>query len=72
MRVEIVNAMRAGAVREASGHRHGIPGMRERAQLTGGTLHADVAGERFRLVAEIPATAAAPDAPATTPSGRNA
>ncbi|MDR5700239.1 sensor histidine kinase [Agromyces aerolatus] len=72
VRVEIVNVMRAGAVREASGHRHGIPGMRERAQLTGGTLHADVAGERFRLVAEIPATAAAPDAPATAPSGRNA
>ncbi|WP_350346811.1 histidine kinase [Agromyces sp. G08B096] len=57
VRVEIVNAVRADASPEASGFRHGIPGMRERAQLTGGTLTADVDGDgRFRLVAWIPAT----------------
>jgi signal transduction histidine kinase len=82
VRVEIVNALRADAVREAPGHRHGIPGMRERAQLTGGTLRADVEGDRFRLVAEIPATPApapASSSPpasagltASAPPGRNA
>ncbi|QTX06081.1 sensor histidine kinase [Agromyces archimandritae] len=35
--------------------RHGIPGMRERAQLTGGTLHAEPAGGRFVVRARIPA-----------------
>lgn len=71
VRVEIVNALRDGALREASAHRHGIPGMRERAQLTGGTLHADVEGDRFRLVAEIPATAS-PDGLTTPTIGRTA
>lgn len=59
VRIEIVNVLRADEPREPSAHRHGIPGMRERAQLTGGTLSADVDGDRFRLVAEIPATATA-------------
>ncbi len=58
VRVQVVNALRADAVRETSGHRHGIPGMRERAQLAGGTLHAEVDGGLFRVVAEIPAMTA--------------
>lgn len=57
VRVDIVNTLRADADREVSGHRHGIPGMRERAQLTGGTLRVDVEQDRFRVVAEIPAGA---------------
>jgi signal transduction histidine kinase len=57
LRLEIVNALRADAPREASAHRHGIPGMRERAQLTGGSFTADVEGEdRFRVVATIPSS----------------
>lgn len=71
VRVEIVNELRPDSVREASAHRHGIPGMRERAQLTGGTLAADVDGERFRLVADIPATASSGGDPALT-TGRTA
>jgi signal transduction histidine kinase len=72
VRVEIVNDLRDGAVREASAHRHGIPGMRERAQLSGGTLHADVDGGRFRLVAEIPAVPSTAGAATATPTERTA
>ncbi len=56
--VDLVNQIPADAA--ASGgspaFRHGIPGMRERAQLAGGSFRAD-AGEdgRFRLHARIPA-----------------
>lgn len=35
--------------------RHGIPGMRERAQLAGGSLSIDADDARFRVVARIPA-----------------
>jgi signal transduction histidine kinase len=54
----LVNTMRsdAAAVDSAPAFRHGIPGMRERAQLAGGSLGAE-AGEdgMFRLTARIPA-----------------
>lgn len=62
--IRLENAMRAdAAAREPQGppgFRHGIPGMRERAQLAGGTFRAE-AGEdgRFRVHATIPAQAAA-------------
>ena len=40
--LEVVNAMRPdAATAESHGIRHGIPGMRERAQLAGGSLSAD-------------------------------
>ncbi|MGX5695275.1 sensor histidine kinase [Agromyces soli] len=54
--VSIENATRPDAEPLAArGARHGIPGMRERAQLTGGTLAIDTAGDRFRVTARIPA-----------------
>ena len=41
---------------ESHGIRHGIPGMRERAQLAGGTLTADAGADgTFRVRARIPA-----------------
>jgi signal transduction histidine kinase len=55
--VDLVNDVRADAAADGSPtFRHGIPGMRERAQLAGGSFRAD-AGEdgRFRLHARIPA-----------------
>jgi signal transduction histidine kinase len=71
LRLEIVNALRADAPREASAHRHGIPGMRERAQLTGGSFAADVEGEhRFRVAAWIPGTPQANPTGPTSPGGR--
>jgi len=66
VRIEIVNGLRAGAERGAAGHRHGIPGMRERAQLTGGTLHTEIDDARFRLVAEIPGPGHGAGTPAHT------
>ena len=55
--LEIVNAMRAdAATAESHGLRHGLPGMRERAQLAGGSLTAEPAGDgTFRVRAHIPA-----------------
>jgi signal transduction histidine kinase len=56
--LEVVNAMRADAATAAEPHgiRHGIPGMRERAQLAGGTLSADAGADgMFRVHARIPA-----------------
>jgi signal transduction histidine kinase len=71
LRLEIVNALRADAPREASAHRHGIPGMRERALLTGGSFAADVEGEqRFRVAAWIPGTPQANPTGPTSPGGR--
>ncbi len=56
--VDLVNDVRADAAATdgSPAFRHGIPGMRERAQLAGGSFRAD-AGEdgRFRLHARIPA-----------------
>ena len=53
--VSIENAVPPGTEPVAArGARHGIPGMRERAQLTGGTLAIDTAGDRFRVTAKIP------------------
>ncbi|HEX6364946.1 MAG TPA: histidine kinase [Agromyces sp.] len=60
--LEIVNAVRADAAAadSAPAFGHGIPGMRERAQLAGGSLQAEVGVDgRFRLVARIPAQLAA-------------
>ena len=61
--LELVNTMRADAAATDSGHtlRHGIPGMRERAQLAGGTLRADAGDDgKFRLSARIPALSVRP------------
>ncbi|MFF2390011.1 histidine kinase [Agromyces sp. NPDC058104] len=55
--LRLVNSQRSDApAPDSHAFRHGIPGMRERAQLTGGSLHA-AAGEDglFRLTARIPA-----------------
>ncbi|WP_173923913.1 sensor histidine kinase [Agromyces sp. Marseille-P2726] len=54
--LEVVNAMRTDAAPvESRGIRHGIPGMRERAQLAGGTLTAEADGDgTFRVRARIP------------------
>lgn len=49
----------AGRGDAAVGPRHGIPGMRERAELTGGTFAAEASADgRFRVTARIPAGAA--------------
>jgi len=55
--LEVVNAMRAdAAMGEPRGIRHGIPGMRERAELAGGRLTADAGDDgMFRVRARIPA-----------------
>jgi signal transduction histidine kinase len=62
--LELVNAMRPdAATAEPPAFRHGIPGMRERAQLAGGTLRAEAGDDRtFRLGARIPAQLARPAA----------
>ena len=54
--LEVVNAMRADAAAgEPHGIRHGIPGMRERAQLAGGRLTAEAGDDgMFRVRARIP------------------
>lgn len=55
--VTLVNARRSDAAApESHAFRHGIPGMRERAQLAGGTLRAEAGDDgTFRLFARIPA-----------------
>jgi signal transduction histidine kinase len=55
--VTLVNARRADVpAPDSHAFRHGIPGMRERAQLTGGTLRAEAGDDgMFRLTARIPA-----------------
>jgi len=56
--LEVVNTLRpdAAATDSAPAFRHGIPGMRERAQLAGGTLRAEAGADgMFRLAARIPA-----------------
>lgn len=55
--LEVDNAMRADAATgESHGVRHGIPGMRERAQLAGGSLIAEAGDDGiFRVRARIPA-----------------
>ena len=59
--LEVVNAMRADAATgESHGIRHGIPGMRERAQLAGGSLTAEADHGMFRVRARIPAQSARP------------
>ncbi|MBM7504651.1 sensor histidine kinase [Agromyces aurantiacus] len=63
--VRVENALPApgasddAAAEPATGPRHGIPGMRERAELAGGTFTAEADPEgRFRVTARIPARAA--------------
>jgi signal transduction histidine kinase len=46
---------------------HGLPGMRERALLTGGSLSIDSSGGRFTVRARIPATAVGSGPPPTSP-----
>ncbi len=61
--LELVNVMRDDTVAPDSGHtlRHGIPGMRERAQLAGGTLRAEARDDgTFRVSARIPALSVRP------------
>ena len=60
--VSLVNARRADAsAPESHAFRHGIPGMRERAQLTGGTLLVEAgADSTFRVTARIPAQTGRP------------
>lgn len=60
--VSLVNARRADAsAPESHAFRHGIPGMRERAQLTGGTLLVEAGGDAtFRVTARIPAQTGRP------------
>lgn len=55
--VTLVNAMRADVPQpESHAFRHGIPGMRERAQLAGGTLQAEARDDgTFRVAARIAA-----------------
>jgi signal transduction histidine kinase len=62
--IRLANAIRADAAAgeplDQPPFRHGIPGMRERAQLAGGTFHAEAGVDGgFRVHARIPATAAA-------------
>ncbi|RNE58569.1 sensor histidine kinase [Cryobacterium tepidiphilum] len=60
--VSIENALDPG--RDAAGGDvgHGLPGMRERAVLAGGTLNAEADGDRFRVRVAVPATPAAASA----------
>ncbi|KQZ08145.1 hypothetical protein ASD23_06645 [Agromyces sp. Root1464] len=60
--VSLVNARRADAsAPESHAFRHGIPGMRERAQLTGGTLLVEAGADAtFRVTARIPAQTGRP------------
>ncbi|WP_198165881.1 sensor histidine kinase [Agromyces laixinhei] len=60
--VEIVNSRRADApTPETHAFRHGIPGMRERAQLAGGTLQVEAGADgMFRVTARIPAQTGSP------------
>ncbi|MFF2276135.1 histidine kinase [Agromyces sp. NPDC058126] len=55
--LQLVNSQRPDATApDSHAFRHGIPGMRERAQLTGGSLHAAAGDDGlFRLTARIPA-----------------
>lgn len=60
--VSLVNARRADApAPESHTFRHGIPGMRERAQLAGGTLLVEAGADAmFRVTARIPAQTGRP------------
>lgn len=54
--VTIDNAVRAQPVADAAGELgHGLPGMRERALLAGGSLAAESIGGRFIVAARLPA-----------------
>jgi len=54
--VTIDNAVRPSPVADASGELgHGLPGMRERALLAGGSLAAEPVGGRFIVTARLPA-----------------
>ena len=54
--VTIDNAVRTNPVADASGELgHGLPGMRERALLAGGSLAAESIGGRFIVAARLPA-----------------
>lgn len=53
-RVDIEVANRIGALAPATSQGHGLIGMRERAQLVGGSLHAGLEGESFLVRASLP------------------
>jgi signal transduction histidine kinase len=52
--VSVANRLRHDPAPEADGGGHGIIGMRERAALLGGSLHAGADGGRFRVHARLP------------------
>ena len=53
-RVDIEIANRIGVVASSPSSGHGLIGMRERAQLVGGSLHAGLEGELFLVRASLP------------------
>ena len=53
-RVDIEVANRVGASAPATSQGHGLIGMRERAQLAGGSLHTGLEGELFLVRASLP------------------
>ncbi|RFU39285.1 two-component sensor histidine kinase, partial [Actinomadura logoneensis] len=57
VRVELANDLPGGASPAGSGH--GLPGMRERVELAGGTLAVGPSGDGWRLAALLPAGGAA-------------
>ncbi|MCP2339097.1 sensor histidine kinase [Actinomadura rupiterrae] len=56
VRVELANDLPGGA--SAAGAGHGLPGMRERVELAGGTLAVGPSGDGWRLAALLPGPAA--------------
>jgi signal transduction histidine kinase len=50
--IEVANCVGASAPATSQGH--GLIGMRERAQLAGGSLHAGLEGELFLVRASLP------------------
>ncbi|MBO9534324.1 MAG: hypothetical protein J7513_15230 [Solirubrobacteraceae bacterium] len=53
LELSVVNPVAVGATPRAAGG-HGLTGMRERAALLGGTLHAGLSGDRFEIRAMLP------------------
>lgn len=54
LELTVSNPLPAASRERAAGHGHGILGMRERASLLGGTLHAARDGAAFRVRARLP------------------
>lgn len=54
VRLDVLNPLPSPAPRVDAGHGHGLIGMRERAQLVGGTLTAGAEGDAFAVRAVVP------------------